>query len=393
MISTIAAPTDEQGAGLQEAWSTLDRYAQALQAESETAGQIRLGLEALRESTRADLVLWYPGSGTEPLLHVGRVDAPTEWLGRLARSLLRDVGGEEGLLRPLDVPGPAPGYAPTPGHAAMLRVSRTLGSWIIAIRTNPGRPFRAVDLKVMSLARRLLLNHRHHLHVYERLRETLFGLVRCLTAAIDAKDPHTCGHSERVARIAQRIGVQMALPASILNDLYLAGLLHDVGKIGIRDDILKKPGPLTSEEFDHIRSHSVIGDRLLSSIHQLAHLRPGVRNHHERYDGKGYPDGLAGEEIPLIARVLAVADSCDAMMSDRPYRPGLPTSRIDVVMAEGAGTQWDPDVVEAFTSCRRELYTILQRGLGDSVEAAVEHTLGVGMADVSVLALNGRVHR
>jgi HD-GYP domain-containing protein (c-di-GMP phosphodiesterase class II) len=393
MRSTIVAPAGEQGAGLQEAWDTLDRYAQALQAESETAGQIRLSLEALREGTRADLVFWHPGSGAEPTLHAGRVDAPEEWLGRLARELLRDAGDDEQRLRPVELPGPWPGAPAAPGQAAMLRVSRTNGSWIVAVRFNPGRPFRPVDLKVMSLARRLLLNHRRHLHVYERLRETLFGLVRCLTAAIDAKDPYTCGHSERVARIGQRIGVQMGLPGPVLNDLYLAGLLHDVGKIGVRDDILQKPGPLTAEEFDHIRAHSVIGDRLLSSIDQLARLRPGVRNHHERYDGRGYPDGLAGEEIPLIARVLAVADSCDAMMSDRPYRPGLPTSRIDRIMAEGAGTQWDPLVVEAFTACRRELYTILQRGLGDSVEAAVEHALGVRAVDASVLAPKGGTTR
>jgi HD-GYP domain-containing protein (c-di-GMP phosphodiesterase class II) len=271
----------------------------------------------------------------------------------------------------------------------MLRVSRTLGSWIVAVRFDEGRPFRPAHLKVMSLARRLLLNHRHHLHVYERLRETLFGLVRCLTAAIDAKDPYTCGHSERVARIAQRIGAQMGLPAAAINDLYLAGLLHDVGKIGVRDDILKKPGELTAEEFAHVQSHALIGDRLVSSIHQLAHLRPGVRNHHERYDGGGYPDRLAGEAIPLIARVLAVADSCDAMMSDRPYRPGMPPARIDRVMAEGAGGQWDPRVVEAFMGCRRELYTILQRGLGDSVEAAVDQTLGLGMANASIVASRG----
>lgn len=393
MTRMIADPVAEQGMGFQEAWDAIDRYAQALQAEVETVGQIRLGLEALLEGIRADLVFWHPGAGAEPLLHAGLEDAPEEWLERTSRSLLRDVGDDERSLRRVDLPGPRPDAPNDPAQVAMLRVSRTLGSWIVAVRFNVGRPFRHVDLKVMNLARRLLLNHRHHLHVYERLRETLFGLVRCLTAAIDAKDPYTCGHSERVARIGQRIGVQMGLPGAVINDLYLAGLLHDVGKIGVRDDILKKPGPLTPEEFAHIRSHAVIGDRLVSSIHQLSHLRPGVRNHHERYDGKGYPDGLAGEAIPLIARVLAVADSCDAMMSDRPYRPGLPTSRIDRIMAEGAGTQWDPLVVEAFTACRRELYTILQRGLGDSVEAAVEHTIGVGMTDVSVLAFNGGAAR
>ena len=124
----------------------------------------------------------------------------------------------------------------------MVRVSRSLNSWIVAVSFTPGRQFLPTDLKVMSLARRLLLNHRHNLHMYGKLRESLFGLVRCLTAAIEAKDPYTSGHSERVARIGQRIGSQMGLTESELGDIYLAGLLHDIGKIGVRDDILLKPG-------------------------------------------------------------------------------------------------------------------------------------------------------
>jgi HD-GYP domain-containing protein (c-di-GMP phosphodiesterase class II) len=393
MGSGVITLFGERAGGLDGAWDILDRYAQALQSEAETAGQIRLSLEALREGTQADLVFWHPGTGTEPLLHSGRVDVPPDWFARASKALFQHAEDGEGCTRRACVPGPSPEAPASLVSTAMLRVSRTLGSWIVAVRFGAARPFRPVDLKVMSLARRLLLNHRQHLHVYERLRETLFGLVRCLTAAIDAKDPHTCGHSERVARIGQRIGAQMGLPGSDLNDIYLAGLLHDVGKIGIRDDILKKPGPLTADEFAQIQLHPVIGERLISSIRQLAHLRPGVRNHHERYDGKGYPDGLAGEDIPLLARVLAVADSCDAMMSDRPYRPGLPAARIDRIMAEGAGTQWDPRVIESFMACRRELYTILQQGLGESVAVAVEHTLGADMTNLSTLRSAGGRHR
>jgi HD-GYP domain-containing protein (c-di-GMP phosphodiesterase class II) len=209
--------------------------------------------------------------------------------------------------------------------------------------------------------------------------------VRCLTAAIDAKDPHTRGHSERVARIAVRLGKQMGLPPVVLSDLYLAGLLHDIGKIGIRDSVLRKPGRLTGEEFEHIKQHPVIGDRLVSNIRPLEHLRPGVRHHHERWDGGGYPDGQAGERIPLQARILAVADSCDAMMAARPHRPGLPPERIDSVLVEGAGSQWDPDIVAQFMTCRHELYSVCQRGLGDSVFAAVERALKLSGEDASRL--------
>jgi HD-GYP domain-containing protein (c-di-GMP phosphodiesterase class II) len=252
-----------------------------------------------------------------------------------------------------------------------------------ALSFHPRRLFRSADLRVMQLARRMVLTHRQQTQVYEKLREALFGLVRCLTAAIDAKDPFTWGHSERVARIAVRLARQMGLPPTALSDLYLAGLLHDIGKIGIRDDVLQKPGPLGPEELSHIQEHVLIGDRLISNVKSLQHLRTGVRNHHERWDGTGYPDRLAGEAIPLQARILAVADSCDAMMSARPYRPGMAPERIDAVMREGAGSQWDPRIIEQFLACRHELYPICQRGLGDSVFAAVERALTLGGGDDS----------
>src|SRR5205085_10071768 len=126
---------------------------------------------------------------------------------------------------------------PWPTSAVLVRISKSRRSWLVALSFHPRRLFSPTDLKVMILARRMLLNHRQQAQVYEKLRDSLFGLVRCLTAAIDAKDPYTWGHSERVARIAVRLGKQMGLPPAVLSDLYLAGLLHDIGKIGIRDSV------------------------------------------------------------------------------------------------------------------------------------------------------------
>src|SRR2546423_5321738 len=164
----------------------------------------------------------------------------------------------------------------------------------------------------------------------------------------------------------------MALPDEIQSDLYLGGLLHDVGKIGVLDVVLHKPGRLTAAEYGHVQQHTVIGDRIVAEVKQLAYLRPAVRNHHERYDGHGYPDGLAGEAIPLVARVLAVADACDAMMSTRPYRPAMAPAVIDGIMAEGAGTHWDPTVVESFLACRADAYAVCQQGIGESLYAAID---------------------
>jgi HD-GYP domain-containing protein (c-di-GMP phosphodiesterase class II) len=357
------------------ALEVLDRFAQTLQKSQETSAQIRLVLEAVRESARADAVYWHPGRGGEAPVVVGRGGLSPQWCRGLTQKVLAEAPGVDSqLLRSAPLREPA-GQEPAPQSVAMVRVSKSQGAWVVALRFSAEPGFQLADMKAMSLARRLLLIHRQNAQTYEKLKETLLGVVRCLAAAIDARHPYTWGHSERVARIAVRLGQQMRLPGGALSDLYLAGLLHDVGKIGLRDDVLQKPGALTAEEFAHVKEHPVIGDQILSNIKSLAHLRPGVRNHHERYDGGGYPDGLAGERIPLMARVLAVADSCDAMMSDRPYRRALPTARIDAILTEGAGTQWDSEVIRHFLACRRDIYPICERGLGESVCAAVEHAL------------------
>ena len=187
-----------------------------------------------------------------------------------------------------------------------------------------------------------------------------------LSAAIDAKDPYTSGHSERVARIAVRLAEELGMPANKRGDLYLMGLLHDVGKIGIDDDVLKKPGPLTPDEFKLVRSHVQIGVHILSDLKKLHHLLPGVAHHHEHLDGTGYPDGLAGEDIPLEARILAVADAFDAMSSSRPYRRRLTTTQINEVFVRGSGVQWDPRVVNALNPAVAEIELIRRkRALGE----------------------------
>ena len=193
-------------------------------------------------------------------------------------------------------------------------------------------------------------------------------MIRALTSAIDAKDPYTSGHSERVARIAVRIGQEMGMTPHEQGDLYLMGLLHDVGKIGVEDVVLlKKPGKLTTDEYRQIQAHVRIGVHILSDLTKLHHLLPGVAYHHESVDGSGYPAGLRGEAIPLPARILAVADAYDAMSSSRPYRRGMPPAQIDQQLRSGVGTQWDARVIAALFSCRADLERIRQKGLGESV--------------------------
>jgi HD-GYP domain-containing protein (c-di-GMP phosphodiesterase class II) len=252
----------------------------------------------------------------------------------------------------------------------------TGAGWLVAVDPADGRPFGAREVEVLQPVASLLATQHANARVYSDLKELLFGVIRALTAAIDAKDPYTSGHSERVARIAVRLAEELGIPANHRSDLYLMGLLHDVGKIGVDDAVLKKTGPLTPEEYRVIQSHVEIGVHILADLKKLNHLLPGVRHHHESFDGSGYPCGLAGESIPLEARILAVADSFDAMSSTRPYRRRLTPSQIDKILREGSDTQWDPRIVDALFACRLDLEHIRQKGLGESLQVVVNETLG-----------------
>ena len=153
------------------------------------------------------------------------------------------------------------------------------------------------------------------------------------------------------------------------------GLLHDVGKIGVDDSLLKKTEALTLEEYRKIQAHVTIGVHILSDIKKLHHLLPGVAHHHENFDGSGYPDRLRGEEIPLAARILAVADGYDAMSSTRPYRRRLTPLAIDEILRKGSGTQWDSRVIDALFKCRCDVEQIRQKGLGESLQLAINEAV------------------
>ena len=173
--------------------------------------------------------------------------------------------------------------------------------------------------------------------------ERLFmHVVSSLASAIDAKDTYTNGHSVRVAEYSREIARRAGYEGRELEDIYMMGLLHDVGKIGIPDAVINKPARLTDEEYDIIKNHPVLGARILGNIKEMPKLANGARWHHERYDGKGYPDGLSGEDIPEEARIIAVADSYDAMSSHRSYRKSLPQEVVREEIEKGKGTQFDP---------------------------------------------------
>jgi len=235
--------------------------------------------------------------------------------------------------------------------------------WLILCNLPDGRDFGTVESSLLKSMSTIMATHHHNQALYREHEDLLMQFVSSLVSTLDARDPYTRGHSERVATIARRIGKELRLPDEELEDIYQAGLLHDIGKIGINDSVLQKQADLTDEEFEQIKEHPVIGYRILKGLRNLQKLLPGVRNHHEEFLGGGYPDGLVGEEIPLLARILAVADAYDAMRSDRPYRKGLPHEKVENIFRCGAGQQWDPAIIDAYFRARDEVRQIGDAGV------------------------------
>ena len=230
--------------------------------------------------------------------------------------------------------------------------------------------------------RRLELENRdYHQHLEQKVKEqagkiraSFLNAITALAYALEAKDKYTSGHSQRVTEIAVAIAQELGMPQESIEKIRLAGLLHDIGKIGVREAVLNKPGKLTNEEYQHIKSHPEVGERILAPIVEDKEILEMVRHHHERYDGKGYPDGLSGEQIPEGARILAVAeayanialeqtqdktlsqsagilavaDAYDAMTSARPYRSAMSTEKALEEIRRGIGTQFDPAIADAF---------------------------------------------
>jgi putative nucleotidyltransferase with HDIG domain len=209
--------------------------------------------------------------------------------------------------------------------------------------------FSESDLELLALIGNQAGVAIHRAQLMAQLEQFFFDTIRAMVATIDAKDGYTHRHSERVAAFAIKIGGELSVDEETIDVVKLAGLLHDVGKIGVPERILNKPGKLTAAEFDEIKKHPVHGVNILSNIQspRFKKILPGVRHHHEKWDGSGYPDGLSEDSIPFLGRLLAVADVLDALSSDRSYRKGLGFDRTVEIIQEDAGSHFDPDVAAA----------------------------------------------
>jgi HD-GYP domain-containing protein (c-di-GMP phosphodiesterase class II) len=249
--------------------------------------------------------------------------------------------------------GTTPGYRelhPEPYRFLAVKVAHnsTFDGWLGLVSFKLEEHFRQSELRLLQSMAKQISVLLANVDLYHDLEEFVINMVKSLVFTIEAKDIYTRGHSERVNRYAMLMAERLQLDEAEKNILNWASILHDIGKIGIPESILNKPGRLNEEEFDVIKRHPKKGHKILEPLEQLASCLPSILHHHERLDGKGYPHGLKGEEIPFLARIIAVADTFDAITSNRAYRSAKAAEKALAIVEEVAGTQLDPVVVEAF---------------------------------------------
>jgi putative nucleotidyltransferase with HDIG domain len=231
----------------------------------------------------------------------------------------------------------------------LMRDRRPLGV-LLAMDKHDHGDFNSVDLKLLGNVAGQCTIFLENAALYQDMHGLFMGVLQALTRSIDAKDAYTRGHSQRVADLSRALARKIGLADELCERVYLSGLLHDVGKIGVPEYVLTKPGRLTDTEFEAIKKHPEIGAEILGTIKQLQDVVPGVLYHHERWDATGYPYGLGGDHIPLMGRIICVADSFDAMSSTRTYRPALPVETVLNEIRRCAGTQFDPALAAVFVT-------------------------------------------
>jgi putative nucleotidyltransferase with HDIG domain len=283
-------------------------------------------------------------TGSDALLD-SEVDAPFkyEWFGRVRNIIAVPLNGKDKMI-----------------------------GMMVATNRLDKADFDSIDVKLFSSVATECAVFIENQSLFKDLKELFIGSLKALTSSIDAKDQYTRGHSERVAFIAKWIAEQYALNNNMSLDdiqkIYLAGLLHDIGKIGISESVLSKKGKLTEEEYNQIKTHPAIGAGILSEIRQMNDIVPAVLYHHERYDGKGYPKGLSGDQIPLCGKIVMIADSFDAMTSKRTYREALSVEDAISEIKNGLGIQFDPEIGSLFINSDIEkLWGIIQNGGTDDL--------------------------
>lgn len=286
----------------------------------------------------------------EPVIY-GPLGLPPGVIHRLSEQLMTELNERKSVLLINDLAnhkqyGWLGAFATTLIAVPLQRQEQVLGC-LFGLNKNTGE-FDSVDSKLLNSIANESAIYIENAMLFDDVHGLMMGLLHSLTSAVDAKDAYTCGHSERVALLSRHLAQEAGLNDHQVERVYMAGLLHDVGKIGVPETVLQKTGRLTAEEFELMKKHPEVGARILRDIKQIADIIPGVLHHHERFDGKGYPSALAGYDIPIMGRIICLADCFDAMTSNRTYRKALPLEVALTEIRRCSGTQFDPALTEAF---------------------------------------------
>jgi HD-GYP domain-containing protein (c-di-GMP phosphodiesterase class II) len=285
-----------------------------------------------------------PAAGGEARQRVG--DGIAGWVAQTGEPLLVQGDALPPELRNLSASDQVTSAVSVPLKAS----GRTLG--VITVSSLSRRRFADTDVHLLSRLAADAGMALENANLYGEVQRGFLETVAALAEAVDAKDPYTRGHSERVTGLAIAVAKELGVAGGDLEALSSAAVLHDIGKIGVAEQILSKPGPLSDTEWEAMRAHPDLGAAIVGPVSALRQVVPLLKHHHERWDGTGYPAKLKGEEIPLGSRILALADAYEAMTSDRAYRKAMPPERAVEILKEGAGRQWDPGVVIAFLKVR-----------------------------------------
>lgn len=306
---------------------------------------VELLVASLQRSFDPRVVLIARRSLSNGWLFQQAIPVPRDWMNRLLNS-----AAERGRA----IVEPAPSEAATDSTrevmVAPVRSGDELVCAVVFFRPDGVPAFRASEMMLVESLATFCGDLIRGRRLVRELQSMSFAVVRSLVNAVDQKDEYTCGHSLRVAFFAVSLGRELGLAESEIQMLQWSALLHDVGKIGIRDDVLKKPGKLTDEEFRHIQEHPVRSHKVVQGIPQLAPALPGILHHHERFDGGGYPSGLKGKNIPRQARIIQIADVFDALTSNRSYRSAYSWTEAVDIMNKEAGRTLDPELVVIFSA-------------------------------------------
>ncbi len=351
---TVSGFTDQLG----NAYETIDLlYAlgHAMNEPNEPAQFIKAALTRLHEAMDFAWIgaLFVDDPQRAPIVHgrlftVGTPLMTEDVLEHAVRSLAARLENPSMRVILSDVEGFEPDGGPQIVVQPILRTGTVAGFLFAGDKGGSDPQVSSYDTHLLEATSGYIGPFLENVALYETQQQMFLGTLRALTSAIDAKDPYTCGHSERVAMLSAHLAREIGLSEEQVERIHIAGVVHDVGKIGVPEAILCKKGRLTDEEFDAIKQHPRIGHRIIRDIPMLGDVLPGVLYHHERWDGRGYPEGLAGEDIPLMARIIGICDTFDAMSSNRSYRPALQRKDVLAEIRKCAGSQFDPDLVEPF---------------------------------------------